>query len=479
MSMSPNLVYFVERMQGVSVNTFRLESQNRTNASANDIITFELPSNAILNLRSFKVFGNIETANAGAGFIRSPPVADLIERVEVSVGGIVLAQGANFVHVLKEAKAAVQKLETDSVMGHPEYVRATSYVNGAAVGKLETYAPTGGQPYFCIDQWEGFLGTADPKLMDSSILPSIRIRLYMASNNVLSNSLGSVLTNVGDAAGFSASTAALAAGGVGVGVNCGAGLGSYTLTNLHATIEAIGLADQTMDQLLSAQMASQGFLEIPYKSYQAFNDTHTGASRFSISTQSLDRVWLAWRDVGYNTQSAPITIKGHKKAGAFVDAVSGGTLADVDIGIPQYDIGGVLDTNNEKYKGAYFNFVEPGDGARVQLQLNGSFLPQFPAFIGEQYGITRNSLEGARVAKDMSLDQYRNNYCVQCFRLNLPDSEYSRMISGLDTRSVNLAGVVNTQAGAGGAAISKNLMIFTESTETMRVGAGRSIEIIS
>ena len=250
------------------------------------------------------------------------------------------------------------------------------------------------------------------------------------------------------------------------------------LTNIHATIEAIGLADQTYDQLLSSQMASQGFLEIPYKSYQAFNDTHTGASRFSVSTQSLDRVWLAWRDVGYNTQSAPITIRGHKAAGGFTSATAGVATA-IDQGIPQYDVGGVLDTNNEKYKGLYFTFVEPQDGARVQLQLNGAYMPQFPAFIGEQYGITRNSLQGARVAKDMSLDQYRNNYCVQCFRLNLPDSEYSRMICGLDTRSVNLQGVVNTQSGAGGGAISKNLMIFTESTETMRVGAGRSIEIIS
>ena len=475
MSMSPNLVYFVERLQGVSVNTFRLESQNRTNASANDIVTFELPSNAILNLRSFKVFGNIETACTGAGFVRTPPIADLIERVEVSVGGIVLAQGANFASVLKETKAAVQKLEIDSTMGHPEYVRAVSYVDGTAVGQLESYTPTGGQPYFCMDEWEGFLGTAEPKLMDSSIIPSIRVRLHMASNNVLSNSLGSVLTNVANAAGFSASDSATSA----AGVNRGAGVASYTLTNLHAVIEAIGLADQTYDQLLSSQMASQGFLEVPYKSHQAFNDTHTGASRFSVSTQSLDRVWLAWRDNGYNTQSAPITIKGHKAAGAFVDPTSGAGVTTTEIGLPQYDIGGVLDTNNEKYKGLYFNFVEPQDGARVQLQLNGSYMPQFPAFIGEQYGMTRNSLEGARVAKNMSLDQYRENYCVQCFRLSLPDSDHSRMICGLDTRSSNLQGVVNTQPGAGGGAISKNLMIFTESTETMRIGAGRSIEIIS
>ena len=139
----------------------------------------------------------------------------------------------------------------------------------------------------------------------------------------------------------------------------------------------------------------------------------------------------------------------------------------------------ILDTNNEKYKGLYFNFTEPQDGFRLQLQLNGAYMPQFPAFVQEAYGMTRNSLQGNREAKDVSLDQYRQNYCIQCFRLNLPDSEYSRMICGLDTRSVNLQGVVNTTPGAGGGAISSNLVIFTEQTETMRVGPGRSIELIA
>jgi hypothetical protein len=46
--------------------------------------------------------------------------------------------------------------------------------------------------------------------------------------------------------------------------------------------------------------------------------------------------------------------------------------------------------------------------------------------------------------KDMSLDQYLNNFCIQVYRLNMPDSEYSRLISGLDTRAVNLQGIVKT-----------------------------------
>ena len=485
-SFNPNLTYFVERLQGVSTNTFRLESQNKLTAAANDIITFDLPSNAILNLRSFKVWCNATTqlgsATAGA---RLPPVADLIERVEVSVGGIVLAQGTNFVNVLREAKKSLQVDYCDSVTGHPEYVRNVSYVDtlGSVIppaaatvitGTLnEGYQPTTNEPYFCIDEWEGFLGTADPKLLDTSLMPDIRVRLYMASNNVLTSSQSA---DIGNAAATAAPTPAGFCGNnvVNAIANAGSGGGAYQLTGIHATIEAIGLADQSYDKMLSAQMSAQGFLEIPYKSYQSFNDTHTGSSRFSVSTQSLDRVWLAWRNVDYNAQYAPVAIGGHKLQGGFTSPTAGAATL-LDQGVPQYDVGGVLETNSEKYKSVYFNFNEPLPGMKLQLQLNGAYMPQFSAYVEELYGMSRNSLPDSYNATKMTLDQYKKNYCVQCFRLNMPDSEYSRLISGLDTRAVNLQGIVRTEGGA----INANLMIFTESTETMRVGPGRSIEIIS
>ena len=134
MSFNPNLTYFVERLQGVSTNTYRLESQNKTTASQNDIITFDLPSNAILNLRSLKVWCNASTAAASSGGsatagARLPPISDLVERIEVSVGGIILSQGTNFSNVLQEAMRALSYEDCDSVTGHPEYVRNISYVN--------------------------------------------------------------------------------------------------------------------------------------------------------------------------------------------------------------------------------------------------------------------------------------------------------------------------------------------------------------
>jgi hypothetical protein len=475
MSFSPNLTYFVERLQGVSVNTFKLETQNRTTAGSGDIIAFDLPSNAIVNLRSLKVWC---TASANAGTVcgaRLPPINDLVERVEVSVGGQILAQGANFVNVLGEAQKALQYGDCDSITGHPEYVREKSYVNGLGAGAailsgvLNEDYPTTGPAKFCIDKFPGFLDSAEPKLLDTSLMPDIRVRLYMASDNVLTTSLGVGMGTAVAAAPFSAGFARTGS----------VGAAKYLLSNLRASVEVIGLADQTYDQMISAQMSQQGFLEIPYKGYTSFQETHSGSSRFTISTQSLDKVIVTWRATNYNTaQAAPLIVNGYKTGGGFImGAIATGANATQDLGLPQYDVGGVLGTNSEKYKSKYFNFIAPDETMKMQLQLNGSSMPNFTADLGELHGITRNSLQGARSSKDISFDQYINNYCVQVFRLNMPDSDYSRVISGLDTRAVNLQGIVRTENTTGSANLAIN--IFCESTETLRVGPGRSIEILA
>lgn len=487
MSFSPSLTFFLDRMQGYSTNIFKLESHAKDEATAGDVIVFDMPSNAIINLRSFKVFFNASAnygqANKGA---RLPPVQDLFERVEVSVGGIILSQGTNFVNVLTEAKKALEGDHTDVAMGHPEYVRHKSYVNGKVFTNLlnEEYNAPANNPLFCVDRFEGFLGTAEPRLLDSSILPEIRVRITLASDNVLSTSTEVTLGKGPNA--FSSESGA--ANTVGPNQSNAPKVGArYKLTGIHATIECIGLADQTYDNMIAAMMSQQGFLEIPYKSYDCFQDMHTGSSRFTVSTQSLDRVWVAWRDANFNNQDTPLIVEGYKSSGAFVAALATDTSGTTDIGVPQFDEGGVLNTNKEKYIGRYFNFVEPktwasssgpegGLGWTAQLQLNGAYYPQFAASLPQLYGITKNSVPTRKI-KDMSMRQYQKNYCVQCFRLNLIDSEQQRLLSGLDTRSVNLQGILSTTGADPNS--QKNVCIFTESTATLRVGAGRSCEVLN
>ena len=178
MSYSPNLSYFLDKLSGFSTNYFKLEPQNATTASPNQIIRFTLPSNALINLRSFAFHFTATTSSSGAGgFARLPPdVSSLVERVEVSCGGVQLSSGANYYSVLCAAKRALMDKGSEPVLGHPEMTRTVSYVDGNDnSGDNEVY--TGANSHFCIKNWEGFLGSAEPKIMDSSLVPDIVVSI--------------------------------------------------------------------------------------------------------------------------------------------------------------------------------------------------------------------------------------------------------------------------------------------------------------
>lgn len=466
MSFSPNLIFALDRLQGFTTNTYKLESDGRNTAKSGEIISFSLPVNSLCCTRSFKVFCNATTDPTETGgsltncTARLPDINSLIEKCEITLGGITLAQGSNATNVLFEAGKALGQFKTDSILSHPEYVRQKSYVDGVEFTTTinENY-PADKLSRFCISKFLGFLDSCEPKILDLSLVPDCKVKLYMASDNILTTSVGPELKD------FTTKFAGVANP-------------RYMLTNIFATIEVVGLADATYDNMIGSQMSQNSYLEIPFKSYNSFAETHNGATRFTANSQSLDKVWVAWRNNNYNTQDAPIAVSGYKITGGFVSTDTG-ISPTIDVGVPQYDAGGVLGTNAEKYKSKYFNFKAPNPQMTMQMSLNSNYMPQFPADMGVLAGLTQNSLPslGAGLSPTRTLDQYLNNDCVQCFRLNLPDSEYSRTLSGLDTRSSNLAGIISTTNTSGSSDLQIN--IFTESTSVIRVGAARAIEIIA
>ena len=112
MSYSPQLVYFLDKLSGFSTNVFKLMPNGSTDASPNQITRITLPANALLNTRSFKLHFRASTTGVGA---RLPAdLSTLVERVEVSAGGVQLSQGTNFYNTLVNAKAAIQGSRCDS-----------------------------------------------------------------------------------------------------------------------------------------------------------------------------------------------------------------------------------------------------------------------------------------------------------------------------------------------------------------------------
>lgn len=266
MSYSPQLVYFLDRMAGFSTNIFKLMPQGSPSAAPGGITRFTLPANALLNTRSFKVHFQAKTTGVGA---RLPPdISQLVERVEISAGGVQLSQGTNFYNTLTMAKAALQGSRCDAISGHSELVRTDKLDGSTALSGTgnETYSHK--HPHV-IDKWEGFLGTCEPKILDAAILPDLVVTLYWAAKEVLTSS-----KNTDSITNF------LLVPQTGTGGSAvDAPSADYEVANLHATIETIGLADSVYDNMVSSMIASKGYVEIPFKQYFSFSKGATKRRR--------------------------------------------------------------------------------------------------------------------------------------------------------------------------------------------------------
>jgi hypothetical protein len=136
-----------------------------------------------------------------------------------------------------------------------------------------------------------------------------------------------------------------------------------------------------------------------------------------------------------------------------------------------------MGTNTEKYQAKYFQFKQKPTGGAVQsyqLQINGANYPAYRLNTCEALQLSLNSVDYfVNSNRKMSLDQYKNNYCVQCYRFCLPESDNYRLASGLDTRATSAQCAVLTE----GLSDDSHLTIFAETTAELRV-ASRQVEVI-
>ena len=455
MALPSNLSFFMSRLQGVSTSHFKIFPQSSDTATAGKIIRFELPNNSLVNMKSIRLLMNAATANASTNKGGRLPndISSLIERVAVYMGGTLVQNSFNQYNTLVHAKAAIEGPKCDPTLSHPEIVRTRSYHDDSVLPRSGDEAYTAVDDQLCISNWEGFLGSVAPEIIDTGLFPQITIEFTLADNAVCPTC--DDVTH----AGFVGGT-----GNVGT---------TYSLTNLSIQCEVLGMATSVLDELASQRIASVGYLSLPFKNYFTYQSTHSGTSRFNVNSASWDRLWAVYRPNSYPTQSAPVSVAGHKATGCFVSLTSGGATDD-DIGLPQYDNGGTstFHTNEEKYVSNYFNFVDQGGAsATYQLQVNSANVPAYRMNSVEALAMTKNSVDYPK--KVMSLDQYKSNYMVQCWRFCLPESDMNRMASGLDTRSVSAQGALETTGVS-----SCALTLFAEVTSELRVGSGRSIEIV-
>ena len=479
----PNVSYFMSRLQGVSTSHFKVYPQNTGAQSANKIIRFELPSNTLLNLKSCRMLFNVTTTATGSVTAARLPndTRSFIDRMAVYMGGVLVQNSFSNYNTLVHAKKALGADRcSDTTLTHPEICRSHSYHTGAAFGAPATHDETIHETYsslanqLAITDWESFLGTAEPGIIDTGLFPQITIEITLADNVVLPQCVWSA--NATLALATTTTTGGIAA--------VGAGTASYTMDNITMQVEVLGMASSVLDEVVAQRISQVGYLSIPFKNYFSFSSSHSSTSRFNVNSASWDRLWVAWRDANGGAVSGAVPVSGYKFAGAFTSTVTapsaaGATVVELnqDVGKPQYDIGGSLDTNREKYVARAFNFVEPllsgQTVSNYQLQINSANYPAYKLTVPEVYTLTKNSIDVYDKTRVMSLDQYRDNYFVQCYRFCLPESDYSRLSSGLDTRATSAQCALVTE----NVTASTPCFIFAEVTSELRV-ANRAIEVI-
>jgi len=418
---------------------------------------------------------NVTTAATGATTQARLPndTRSFVDRMAIYMGGVLVQNSFSNYNTLVHAKKALgaDRL-SETVLTHPEICRRVSYHNGnafdagatAVEGRHESYSSLAEQLAIC--DWEGFLGTAEPGIIDTGLFPQITIEITLADNVVCPQIVWAANTPL-------ALATTLTTGGIAA---VGAGTVSYSMDNITMQVEVLGMASSVLDEVVAQRVSQVGYLSVPFKNYFSFSSSHSATSRFNVNSASWDRLWVAWRDPNGGAVSAPVPVSGYKFAGAFTATTSAGSPTS-DVGLPQYDSGGSLDTNREKYVARAFNFVEPllsgQTVSNYQLQINSANYPAYKLTVPEAYTLTMNSIDVYDKTRVMSLDQYRDNFFCQCYRFCLPESDYSRLSSGLDTRATSAQCALVTENVTN----SIPCFLFAEVTSELRV-ANRAIEVI-
>ena len=425
MSIPGNLVYGLKRLSSFSTNKFRLQTLNQTSASAGDVIEVRLPTNSLVDLKSFSLHAKAQCADNAAGEHFKLPrlgLAGLMERVECLAGGQVLSQGFPEYNAYN-----VMKSNLEDTQGH---YNDKGVLQGAYIGDIDiTAASQGLTPYVC-PIWHGFIGSAEPTFMSLSMMPEITLRIYLTGNEVLVCDQALATSN-----------------------------GSYALSDIYFTIDTISLPE-AYNEMVEARMVEQGFLEIPYCQTFSFNQANSGAAsttRFSVSSQSIDKLYAIQRPTD----------------------TSGGAVLPNPYNVSQEAIAGAPQNSFIAEHSASTCFFDNGiDGARFSV--NNIYFPNYVASSTDWYNAhltakaeTYNVESGDLVR---SLDCWKELMWCAEVRLCHPGDDAAREVAGYDSRGSNSIMTFETTATAAGRAMLTT--IFVDVKSVLRCGVGRQLQVI-
>jgi len=428
-----NISYYLKRMAGYSTNTFRLQTLNQTTATSNQVIEVRLPTNAIVNLKSFSMFATATCADNPSGDHFKIPrwgLSSLIRRVEVLAGGNTVSQGFNEYGLYNAMKSfcdmSYNKLLVKNVLEEGQMALNIS----AAFQPATRYA--------CPIFWN-FIGQSEPSFLDTSLLPELTVRIHLAGDNV----------QVGRADGAAVDADLVSSVP-----------GAYTLSDISFSIDTVSMPEVYSEAIL-ARMNESGYLEIPFDNTFSFQENlaagGTGSVRFSVSSQSIDQIAFCPRlnDTDASAaQEEPYSTCQHAITGQ-----TDGMFSEVP---------------------AYFR-CNSGEYTNFQITLNNVMIPQFSISKSDAYQLLQSAkadqydYQSGDIVN--GLNCWLQDVHTPRVRLNHPDDS-ARLLSGMDARGTNSIMTVDLSNSGASAGRALAVTVFVTCKSVMRIGLGRQLQIV-
>ena len=459
------LSYYLRSFAGCSTATFRVPPQASAPLDAHKQMSFRLPTNTLVSCKDIRlVFSASTTAVGDAKAARLPKASALIERIIVTAGGIQIDSGVQNQNALTQALDNMKVRKHDPVDSHSEMYRKVSGVNAADFGGAdglfgstvaETYNSNNGATQFAVSLGN-FFDTVSPNLIDLSLMPEVVVTVHLAGNSVITSGKG-----------------CLAASGTSCFTEPGTSQATYTVSNYQLLVPCYSLDDGMYQKVIQSRMADTGYLTCSWTGYDAFSDTFTGVTRCASAASSLDKIIAVFRDDGYTGIKAAKPIAGMNDG-----------LAQGELSVSALD---QSDARGMNYLSAPMNFSAPMDALptaaapspqepELGFALNSVRYPQFNSPLSQWYQLTKDAFE-VPSTQSKSYMEYLSNRFVMAIRLNLPQSQALRAKSGIDLRGSNSSLILSNTSGVT-TKTNSNVLMFLESTRELRLGSGKTLQVI-
>jgi len=388
-------------------------------ARPGDTIQVDLPTNSIVDLNSLAWSFHVNYPDpVHADGTSVPGHAEAhISRLTVEVNGQTLVNLNNYNTLFH---ALLYMSATD------DYIRQRLVTTGAGAATTIANGATIDRDYV-IDTWLGFLGTAKPQFIDTSLLGNVRITLTLAQGpDVVMGTANSVAAR------------------------------TYTISDQYFSCDVVSISDGIYDSMIDQRLASGAPIEVPFKNYFSFTNTNAATMaqqlNFNVASQSIDRLWATARAATHAN-------------------------SDVDLAAtanPGHDI--VVSDQPA------FRFAQQG-GDNWQFQINNSMYPNFqPKHPSVLFAQTKNALgeQGNMLSGcvPQSITHYQDNFFVFAQSLEHKTSDDERYMSGIDTRGAAASCHLKLDAGGAGAAAANQTLVFAECTSSLKIHANKVLEVV-